>query len=627
MRPTVSPSLHRAVRAPLRRKPCTAISSVAAIQGRSRFPQNQIREQSNRPLQQFHGQMWEATSKRIQTERAEMEKYWKERQERKNREGDGYFSNTLPQMFAWVLSAVCAYWLGANSWAPAKPFSTTKLEDAPEVYHDVSKHNLSAAWSQFAILLGDDNVSCNEHDLDIHSGNSWSSHPPKSYEKPFMVLYPSTTEQVSEIAKICHHRKIPITGYSGGTSLEGHINPTRSGVCIDFSRMDKVVKLNKDDLDVVVQPGVGWEHLNEMLEEHNLFFPPDPGPGAMIGGMVGTGCSGTNAARYGTMREWVLSLTVVLADGTVIKTRQRPRKSSAGYDMTRIFIGSEGTLGLVTEATLKLAVKPQNESVAVCSFPSIRDAASAASKIIEQGIPVAAVEILDDVQMMCLNRSGTTSRSWKERPTLFFKFSGTKLGVKEQISLVQSIAKSCKSESFEFATSEEERHELWSARKNALWSVIALKEKPDDQVWTTDVAVPISKLPDIIEATKNDMMKNKVLGSIVGHVGDGNFHCILLFGQQDRRKAEGVVHRMVETAISLEGTTTGEHGVGLLKRDYLPKELGQGTVDAMRKMKLAFDPLCILNCDKVIRMESPKLERDRWSRNEPAKHNPVKREE
>ncbi|EGX44415.1 hypothetical protein AOL_s00193g143 [Orbilia oligospora ATCC 24927] len=628
MHPTVSISLRNAARAPLRRKTCEAISSAVTLQSRARVSYHQIREQSNKSGPgQFHGQVWESTAKRIQAERAEMERYWKERQEKRNREGDGYFSNTLPQMFAWVLSAVCAYWLGTYRWGPAKPSSTTKLEDVPEIYHDISKHNLSAAWSQFVLLLGEENVSCNLDDLEHHAGSSWSSHPANPNDLPFMVLYPSTTEQVSEIAKICSHRKIPITAFSGGTSLEGHFAATRSGVCVDFTHMNKVLQLHKDDLDVVVQPGLGWEDLNEMLAEHNLFFPPDPGPGAMIGGMVGTGCSGTNAAKYGTMREWVLSLMVVLADGTIIKTRQRPRKSSAGYDLTKLFVGSEGTLGLVTEATLKLAVKPQNESVAVCAFPSIRDAAAAASKVIGQGIPVAAVEILDEVQMMCINQSKSTARAWREKPTLFFKFAGTKNGVREQISMVQAIAKSCQSESFEFATSEEERLELWSARKNALWSVMSLKQKPDDQVWTTDVAVPISKLPDIIEATKNDMTKNNLLGSMVGHVGDGNFHCILLFGQEDRRKAEGVVHRMVERAIAMEGTTTGEHGVGLVKRDYLPKELGPTTVNAMRKMKLAFDPMCILNCDKIIRMDPQTVEKDRWKRNKPAQHNPLVKEE
>jgi D-lactate dehydrogenase (cytochrome) len=273
-----------------------------------------------------------------------------------------------------------------------------------------------------------------------------------------------------------------------------------------------------------VQPALGWEELNEQLAKEGLFFPPDPGPGAMIGGMVGTGCSGTNAYRYGTMREWVLSLTVVLADGTIIKTRQRPRKSSAGYDLTRLFIGSEGTLGLVTEATLKLTVKPKSQSVAVASFPSIHSAAQCVTRVVEEGIPVAGVEILDDVQMRCINDSGTTSRRWKEAPTIFFKFTGTPAGVKEQIGIVQKIASSTKSQSFEFARGDDEMRELWSARKEALWSVMAMRRGPEDHVWTTDVAVPMSRLPDIIEATKQDMTQSGLLAGICGHVGDGNFH-------------------------------------------------------------------------------------------------------
>lgn len=324
--------------------------------------------------------------------------------------------------------------------------------------------------------------------------------------------------------KVCHQRVIPVTPYSGGTSLEGHFAPTRGGVCIDFRRMDKILQLHKRDLDVVVQPAVGWEELNEVIGQDGLFFPPDPGPGAMIGGMVGTGCSGTNAYRYGTMREWVLSLTVVLADGTVIKTRQRPRKSSAGYDLTKLFIGSEGTLGLVTEATLKLTVKPQSQNVAVASFGTISNAAECVTSVVEAGVPVAGVEILDDIQMKCINASQTTSRQWKESPTLFFKFTGTPAAVKEQIGIVQKIASKTSGKSFEFARGEDEMTELWSARKEALWSVMAMKRTPDDHVWTTDVAVPMSRLPDIMEATKEDMTRNGLLAGICGHVGDGNFH-------------------------------------------------------------------------------------------------------
>lgn len=346
-----------------------------------------------------------------------------------------------------------------------------------------------------------------------------------------------------------------MVGYSGGTSLEGHYTPTRSGICIDFSRMNKVLSLHKDDLDVVVQPGVGWEDLNEMLAEQNLFFPPDPGPGAQIGGMIGTGCSGTNAYRYGTMREWVLSLTVVMADGTVIKTRQRPRKSSAGYDLTRLFIGSEGTLGLVTEATLKVTVKPASESVAVASFGSIREAANCVAKVVGEGVPVAAVEILDDDQMRFINQAGATSRSWKEAPTIFFKFTGTPSGVKEQVAIVQKITKGSGGKSFDFAKDEQERVELWSARKEALWSTMAVK-KPGDRVWTGDVAVPMSRLPDIIDQTKQDLGRSGLKSSIVGHVGDGNFHIILLYSDAERKLAEECVHRMVKRAVEMEGTVT-----------------------------------------------------------------------
>ncbi|KAL2858589.1 FAD-linked oxidase-like protein [Aspergillus pseudoustus] len=414
--------------------------------------------------------------------------------------------------------------------------------------------------------------------------------------------------------KVCHRRIIPVTPYSGGTSLEGHFASTRGGVCIDFCRMDQILHLHEDDLDVVVQPALGWETLNEELGKHALFFPPDPGPGAMIGGMVGTGCSGTNAYRYGTMREWVLSLTVVLADGTVIRTRQRPRKSSAGYDLNKLFIGSEGTLGLATEATLKLAVRPHKQSVAVATFASIHAAAHCAAQVVKAGIPVAGIEILDEMQMKFINAGGSTSRQWKEAPTLFFKFSGaTTTTVAQDIKLVQAIATSSSgpassANSFVFAKDEEEMAEPWSARKHALWSVMAMRRGPDDHLWTTDVAVPMSKLPDIIEATKADIVDNGLLAGICGHVGDGNFHAMILFNEAEKQIAEAVIHRMVKRAVDMEGTVTGEHGIGLVKRDYLDHELGMSTVDAMRRLKLAFDPQCLLNCDKVVRVQEPAVD-------------------
>lgn len=450
----------------------------------------------------------------------------------------------------------------------------------------------------------------NPSDLVSHSSSAWSTHPDVHGQIPFLVARPGSTEEVSQIMKVCHDRRIPVTAYSGGTSLEGHFAATRGGVCVDFGRMDRIVALHKEDLDVVVQPAVGWELLDEALGKEGLFFPPDPGPGAMIGGMVGTGCSGTNAYRYGTMREWVLGLTVVLADGTVIKTRQRPRKSSAGYDLTKLFIGSEGTLGLVTEITLKVTPRPLHESVAVCSFGSVKEAAETVFRVVKGGIPIAAIEILDDVQMQCINAAGMTSRRWKEAPTLFFKFTGpTQQSIQDCIDQVKRIAKANGSKTFEFAKNKQERDELWSARKECLWAIMSQKKNDDERVWTTDVAVPMSRLPDIIVETKADIVASGLLAGIVGHVGDGNFHSIIIYDAKDekeRHTAEELVHRMVKRAIEMEGTATGEHGVGLVKRDYLPHEVGQSTVDLMRRIKLAVDPLCLLNCDKVVRMQKPK---------------------
>ncbi|PYH88734.1 FAD-binding domain-containing protein [Aspergillus ellipticus CBS 707.79] len=527
--------------------------------------------------QPFKHQLYESTQQRLKRERAEQKRF---SQHQTQSQGGRYAAI----MFALAFFSTGAYFLGSLKPAEFPTSSTTSLLDVEHVRHNISPSNLQAAWADFVEILGKDNVSTENADLEMHSGSDWSSYARKENERPFLVLYPSTTEEVSLVMKICHQRMIPVTPYSGGTSLEGHFAPTRGGVCIDFRRMDRILKLHNRDLDVVVQPAIGWEELNERLSHEGLFFPPDPGPGAMIGGMIGTGCSGTNAYRYGTMRDWVLSLTVVLADGTIIKTRQRPRKSSAGYDLTRLFIGSEGTLGLVTEATLKLTVKPKSQNVAVANFPTIQSAAECVTRVVEEGIPVAGVEILDDVQMKCINDSQATTRHWKESPTIFFKFAGTPVGVEEQISTVQKIVSATTGCSFEFARGEDEMEELWSARKQALWSVMSMRRGPEDHVWTTDVAVPMSKLPEIIESTKQDMTESGLLAGICGHVGDGNFHAIILFNEAEKRTAEAVVHRMVRRAVELEGTVTGEHGVGLVKRDYLQHELGESTVDAMRRV-------------------------------------------
>ncbi|PTB37479.1 uncharacterized protein TrAFT101_005638 [Trichoderma asperellum] len=546
----------------------------------------------------FQGQVMGSIGARLRREREQREQYekWRDMTDP---------SRNWMITFLFLSSIGISYWLGTYRPREPEPDSTLPLSKTRPPTHNVKLENMQAAWADFVKIVGRDNVSTDEMQVSAHITSEWSTHPAGPEDRPFCVVYPGSTEEVSEIMKICHQRKIPVTAYSGGTSLEGHFTPTKKGISIDFGRMNKVLSLHEEDLDVVVQPAVGWEELNNELAEKGLFFPPDPGPGAMIGGMVGTGCSGTNAYRYGTMREWVLSLTVVMADGTIIKTRQRPRKSSAGYDLTKLFIGSEGTLGLVTEATLKLTVKPESTSVAVCSFPTIHHAATCVSEVVGKGIPVAAVEILDDNQMKCINISKTTSRTWHEAPTLFFKFTGTPNGIKEQIAQVKALASQTGSKTFEFARNDIEQEELWSARKEALWSTMSVK-KEGDRVWTGDVAVPMSKLPQVIEETKEDIQKSGLFATIVGHVGDGNFHTILLYNEAQRKKAEAVVSRMVKRAIALEGTVSGEHGVGLVKRDYLPHELGETTVDAMRQIKKAFDPLCLLNCDKVVRMQKPK---------------------
>ncbi|KAK2598526.1 hypothetical protein N8I77_011933 [Diaporthe amygdali] len=572
-----------------RRVPCAA--------SQARWMASDKGPRGNEPT--FKGQMLESITARIAREKEDLRRAALEREAR-NRGG------ALPMTIFVLGASLIAFYCGLSYPRDIDPSSTLPLgaiSKPPK--HNVSPKELEAAWADFVAIVGTENVSTLDDVITSHATSDWSTHKHLPSERPFCVVFPASTDEVSRIMKVCHARRIPVTGFSGGTSLEGHFAATRGGICVDFGRMDRVVALHKEDLDVVVQPAVGWERLNEQLAEDGLFFPPDPGPGAMIGGMIGTGCSGTNAYRYGTMREWVLSLTVVLADGTVVRTRQRPRKSSAGYDLTKLFIGSEGTLGLVTEATLKVTVKPATTSVAVCSFGTVRQAADCVAEVVGSGVPVAAVEILDDEMMSCINKAGSTARTWKEAPTLFFKFAGTDKGVKEQVDLVRQMAKRTGSTGFDFARSLDEQHDLWSARKEALWSTLAVK-RDGDSVWTGDVAVPISRLPDIIEQTKKDIKGSGLYGTIVGHVGDGNFHTILLYNDSERQIAEEVVHRMIKRAVEMEGTVTGEHGVGLGKRDYLPHELGVTTVDAMRKMKQAFDPLCLLNCDKVVRMQKPK---------------------
>ncbi|KAK0937925.1 D-lactate ferricytochrome c oxidoreductase [Friedmanniomyces endolithicus] len=480
-------------------------------------------------------------------------------------------------------------------------FSTHERSKTPKQPTPVyaNKTELQKAIGDLRSDLGEDVISTDDEDLHRHGYSEWSSINIDTL--PVAVAYPKSTEEVSHIAKVCSKYRIPIIPYSGGSSLEANFSAPFGGVSVDFCFMDKILKLRPDDMDVTVQPSVGWMSLNEQIKDSNLFFPVDPGPSAMIGGMVGTSCSGTNAVRYGTMKDWVINLTVVLADGTVIKTKRRPRKSAAGYNLTNLFIGSEGTLGLVTEITLKLAVIPQETSVAVVGFPTFRAAAATAMSVVRAGIPIAAMEIMDDVQMGVVNSAGATSKQWAEVPTLFFKFSGTPQAVKEHIQQVRQLAQKQGAGEFEFASNAEEQKALWSARKEALWSMMALRRE-GDEIWSTDVAVPLSRLADIAEVSKKELDELGLFASALGHIGDGNFHASIMYKRSDpaeREKVEGCVKRMVDRALEMEGTCTGEHGVGLGKKASLVKELGVDTVDVMRKLKASLDPLWIMNPSKV----------------------------
>ncbi|KAJ6043344.1 hypothetical protein N7460_004699 [Penicillium canescens] len=460
----------------------------------------------------------------------------------------------------------------------------------------LSAHEISS-------ILGEDSVSYDNDDIETHGFSDWAS--TNSTGRAVAIVYPRSTEDVSKIATICSKHGVPIVAFGAGSSIEGSFSSPHSGIVIDFTYMDKVVATHPDDMDVVVQPGVNWVDLNKSLEAEGLFLPLDPSPTATIGGMVSTNCSGTNAFRYGTMKDWVLNVTVVLADGQVIKTRRRPRKTSAGYNLTSLFVGAEGTLGIITEITLKLAVVPKETSVAVISFPTVKDAASAATKVIRSGLQLAALELMDDVQMQVVNRHGSESVRMKnldESPTLFLKFSGpTQEGVQADISQLQNLIKSCNPGRSYFARSKQEETDLWAARKEALWTMTSIKPE-GHALWSTDVAVPISRLAEIIELSKKDAESLGVFASIVGHVGDGNFHEAMMYDPKNTAQKAAVqdaAYKMVGRALEMDGTVSGEHAIGMGKMNSLVDELGGDTIEVMKRLKQALDPKWILNPGKV----------------------------
>ena len=418
-------------------------------------------------------------------------------------------------------------------------------------------------------------------------------------QAPDGVVFAQSTQEVSEIVKVCAAHKVPIIAFGTGTSLEGHVNAPAGGISIDMMQMDKVLEVNAQDLDCRVQPGVTREALNTHLRDQGLFFPIDPGANASLGGMTATRASGTNAVRYGTMKDNVIALEAVMADGTVIRTASRARKSSAGYDLTRLLVGSEGTLAMITEITLRLQGIPEAISAARCSFPSVEAASRAVMATIQYGLPVARIELLDTLVVKALNNY--SKLDLPETPLLLLEFHGSDAGVAEQSETFGLLAEEEGGTGFEATATLEERNKLWQARHDAYWAMLALR--PGATGVATDVCVPISRLADAVAACEARAEEVGLVAPVVGHAGDGNFHASLLIDMEDRdevQKCADFVSWLNDMAISMDGTCTGEHGIGQGKRPYLVKELGQGTVDVMETIKKALDPDNILNPGKIL---------------------------
>jgi D-lactate dehydrogenase (cytochrome) len=416
---------------------------------------------------------------------------------------------------------------------------------------------------------------------------------------PEAVAFAQTTDEVARIVAVCRAHRVPIIPFGAGTSVEGHILAVRGGLSLDLSQMTRIVAVHGEDMDATVEAGVTRKQLNEHLRDSGLFFAVDPGAEATLGGMAATRASGTNAVRYGTMRENVIALTVVLADGRVIHTGRRARKSAAGYDLTRLFVGSEGTLGVITEVTLRLHPVLEALSAAVCSFPSIKDAVDATIEIVQTGVPVARVEFLDELSMRAINRYFKTA--YPERMTLFLEFHGSHAAVAEQAAAVQSIARERGGSDFAWATRPEERSKLWHARHNLYFAGMQLK--PGGRYVSTDVCVPISRLSECLVETEKDIRKSTLPIVVAGHVGDGNFHLGILFDPQkpaELDEAKAIYERLVARAVAMDGTCTGEHGVGLGKVKHLVHEHGEDTVSVMRDIKRALDPHNLMNPGKVL---------------------------
>jgi len=447
---------------------------------------------------------------------------------------------------------------------------------------------------QLKELFGDQ-VSTSESLREQHGrGESW--HPA---QLPDAVCFARSNEEVAAIVKLCAGAKTPVIAYGTGTSLEGQVQAVNGGICIDMSQMNAVLEVNNDDLDCRVQAGVTRRQLNQYLHDSGLFFPVDPGADTSIGGMTATRASGTNAVKYGTMRENVMGLTVVTANGEIIKTGTRARKSSAGYDLTKLFIGSEGTLGIITEIQLRLYGLAEAISAAIVNFPDVRSAAEATILTIQMGIPVARIELLDTAYMAAINQYSKTN--YPELTTLFLEFHGTEASVAEQVKMVEEISVDFGASGFQWADKEEDRRQLWRARHDAYYAGLAVR--PGSRGYVTDVCVPISRLADCITETQTDIEKQGLFAPIIGHVGDGNFHSTVFVDPDDDAMFAKVLEydkRLVKRALSMGGTCTGEHGIGMGKLKHMRNEHGDGAIELMRTIKQALDPDNIMNPGKVV---------------------------
>ncbi|KIY49941.1 hypothetical protein FISHEDRAFT_72171 [Fistulina hepatica ATCC 64428] len=482
---------------------------------------------------------------------------------------------------------------------PPSNISLSTFYGSPEDFRSA----IAALRTEFG-AASDEMVSTDEADLQAHSSTShYYTQSGASIQNSYdAIVYPHSTEDVVKIVKIATKYRMPISPYGAATSIEGHTHANQhGGICIDFRHMDHVLAIHADDSDIVCQAGARWTDVNEMLASQGipLFCPLDPGPGATFGGMVSTGCSGTNAMRYGTAKgEWFLNVTVVLPSGEVIKTRRRSRKSAAGFDMTKLFIGAEGTLGIVTEVTVRLApVLPT--TVAVVHFPDVKKATEAVIDAMNQGVGIQCAELMDSLYMRATNLFGISHRNWLEKDSIFFKFQGSSQEALDHTArVVRAAVERHGGTDFYLATSEQEAHDIWSDRKNALFLGMSLV--PGAKGWSTDVCVPISNLPRLIMETKDDLSQLGLVCPVIGHVGDGNFHALFLFKTEEEEKiVHDAMHRVAERAIALDGTCTGEHGVGIGKKDYLVEELGQSTVDLMKLIKKTIDPLNLFNPGKL----------------------------